>query len=237
MPQGIVPNMSCIVPKVVKNALAEKGSSNLNYMMLFRSRIQAVMEFKRLFAVGVVSFAAAVSAQAQFSITLSSVQDLGGVAIDNGQPINYIYDFAISGNFPTAPGYSSYGLSVSMNGFGYPGAIDGGFTGSSVGGWLPSNPPEFTSDSILFKDYYSGGPVQGTITVVSAGSFQGDFSWGIAEVGMPSPENSSTPYTSLGSYSGLVVVPEPTNTGLLFGVALLAVVSVPCFRRFKAKGN
>jgi hypothetical protein len=229
--------MSCIVPKVVKNALAEKGGSNLNYMMLFRSRIQAVMEFKRLFAVGVVSLAAAVSAQAQFSITLSSVQDLGGVAIDNGQPINYIYDFTISGNFPTTPGYSPYGLSVSMNGFGYPGAIDGGFTGSSVGGWLPSNPPEFTSDSILFKDYYSGGPVQGTITVVSTGSFQGDFSWGIAEVGMPSPENSSTPYTSLGSYSGLVVVPEPTNTGLLFGVALLAVASVPCFRRFKAKGN
>ena len=195
------------------------------------------MEFKRLFAVGVVSLAAAISAQAQFSITLSSVQDLSGAAIDNGQPINYIYDFTISGNFPTTPGYSLYGMSLSMSGFGYPGAIDGGFTGSSVGGWLPSNPPEFTSDSILFKDYYSGGPVQGTITVVSAGSFQGDFSWGIAEVGMPSPGNSATPYTSLDSYSGLVVVPEPTNNGLFFGVALLAVVSIPCFRRFKVKGN
>ena len=229
--------MSCIVPKVDKNALVEMNSDNLNYMMLFSSRIQAVMEFKRLFAIGAVSLTAAISAQAQFSITLSSIQDLGGAAIDNGQPINYIYDFTISGNFPTTLGYSLYGMSLSMSGFGYPGAIDGGFTGSSVGGWLPSNPPEFTSDSILFKDYYSGGPVQGTITVVSAGSFQGDFSWGIAEVGMPSPGNSSTPFTSLDSYTGLVVVPEPTNTGVLFGVALLAVVSIPCFRRFKAKGN
>jgi hypothetical protein len=229
--------MYCIVSKVVKNALAEKGGNKLNNMMLICSRIQAVMEFKRLFAVGVVSLVAAIPAQAQFSITLSSVQDLGGVAIDNGQPINYIYDFTVSGDFPTTPGYSLYGMSLSMSGFGYPGAIDGGFTGSSVGGWLPSNPPEFTSDSILFKDYYSGGPVQGTITVVSTGSFQGDFSWGIDEVGMSSPETSSPSYSSLGFFSGLVVVPEPTNTGLLFGVALLAVVSVPCFRRFKAKGN
>ena len=195
------------------------------------------MGFKRLFAVGAMILAAACSAQAQFSITLSSVEDLGGAALDSGQPIDYIYNFTISGNFPTTPGYSSYGLSLSMSGFGYPGVIDGGFTGSSVGGWLPSNPPEFTSDSISFEDYYSGGPVKGTITVVSTGPFQDDFSWGVVELGMPSSDTLVTRYTSLGSFSGLTVVPEPMNTGLLFGAALLAVVSVPYLRRIKAKRN
>jgi hypothetical protein len=113
-------------------------------------RIYNGLEFRRLIALAAVSLAATFSSQAQFSVTLSSVQYLGGVAFDNGQPINYIYDFTISGNYPSNPDYTLYGISLYLGGLGYPGAIDGGFSASNVGGWIPTNLPEFQGDSVYF---------------------------------------------------------------------------------------
>lgn len=145
------------------------------------------LKFKRLFALTVAGYTAAFSSQAQFSITLSSVQDLGGAVFDNGHPINYIYDFTISGDFSSNPDYSLYGISLCLSGFGDHGAIDGGFGASHVGGWLPTNPPEFQDNSVSFEDYYSGGAVQGTITVVSTGSLQDSFDWSVGELGWVNP--------------------------------------------------
>src|SRR5271157_4150587 len=123
-------------------------------------RIRGGLGFKCLLMVAGVSIAAALSGQAQFSINLSSVQSFDGAGYDNGQPINYIYNFTISGNFPGNPNYTLYGIDLSMNGFGYPGAIDGDLGASNVGGWLPSNQPEFANDSVFFANYYSGGSIQ-----------------------------------------------------------------------------
>jgi hypothetical protein len=205
-------------------------------------------EIKHLLTVAAASLATTFSAQAQFSVTLSSVESIGGAASDNGQPINCIYDFNISGDFPANPDYVSHGISLSMSGFGYAGAIAGGFDGSNVGGWLPSDPPEFSSDSISFEDYYSGGQIYGAISVMSAGSPQDNFSWNIAELGSVFPNSGQAPYTALSSYCGTVevpsnpdtvVVPEPAHTGLhtglLFGLAVLAPAAAPFLPRRRSK--
>jgi hypothetical protein len=192
-------------------------------------RVHDGLEFRRLFALAAMSLTATFSSEAQFSITLSSVQDLGGVTFDGGQPINYIYDFTISGNYPSNPDYTLYGISLHLSGFGYPGAIDGDFSASHVGGWLPANPPEFQGDSVSFEDYYSGGPVQGTITVVSTGSLQDNFNWSVGELGWVYPDGFPDCYSTLESDSGGVVVPEPTQTGFLFGAGVLAVAAAAGF--------
>ena len=181
------------------------------------------LKFKRLFALTVAGYTAAFSSQAQFSITLSSVQDLGGAVFDNGHPINYIYDFTISGDFSSNPDYSLYGISLCLSGFGDHGAIDGGFGASHVGGWLPTNPPEFQDNSVSFEDYYSGGAVQGTITVVSTGSLQDSFDWSVGELGWVNPNGFPNYYTTLESYSGSVVIPEPARTGFISGAGVLAL--------------
>jgi hypothetical protein len=196
-------------------------------------RIHDGFEFRRLLVLATMSLAATFSSQAQFSITLSSVQDLGGVAFDNGQPINYIYDFTISGNFPSNPDYALYGINLYLGGFGYPGAIDGSFSASHVGGWLPTNPPEFQGDSVSFEDYYSGGPVQGTITVVSTGSLQDNFHWSVGELGWVYPDGFPDYYRTLDSYSGATCVPEPIHTGFLFDVGVLVVAAEAGLRRYQ----
>jgi hypothetical protein len=205
-----------------------KTGKKRNRMKLW-IRVHDGLEFRRLFALGAMSLAATFSSEAQFSVTLSSVQDLGGVSFDNGQPINYIYDFTISGSYPSNPDYNLYGISLCLSGFGYPGAIDGGFSASHVGGWLPTNPPEIQGDSVSFEDYYSGGPVQGTITVVSTGSLQDYFNWSVGELGWVYPDGFPDYYTTLESYSGGVAVPEPSQTGFLFSAGVIAVAAAAGF--------
>jgi hypothetical protein len=192
-------------------------------------RVHDGLEFRRLFALAAMSLTATFSSEAQFSVTLSSVQDLGGAAFDNGQPINYIYNFTISGSFPSNPDFSLYGISLCLSGFGDPGAIDGGFSASQVGGWLPTNPPEFQGDSVSFEDYYYGGPVQGTITVVSTGSLQNYINWSVGELGWVNPDGFPDYYTTLESYAGGAVVPEPTHTGFLFGAGVFVVAAAAGF--------
>jgi hypothetical protein len=165
------------------------------------------------------------SAQAQFSTSVS-VQSIYGDAYYNGQPISYVYNFSINGNFPDSQ-QQPYGLSIYLQGFGLQ-AIGGGFSASNVGGWLPSDPPEFQGDLASFEDYYYGGQVDGNISIATIGPLLDVFSWRINEI-----TDEFQPYY-LQSYNGTtsvitsagVVIPEPANEFVFSLAALFLAYSI-----------
>jgi hypothetical protein len=182
------------------------------------------LNVKCILTIVVVSVMAVFSAKAQFSVTLTSVQDLDGV-----DGINYQYSFTVSGNLPDNPDYDAYGIDFYMDGFNN--VVTGGLSLSNVGDCRPSDPPETSGNFVMFDNYYNGGSILGTLTVDSSGSLDENLDWSISEIG----DVNNNPYsqTDVFSDSGVVAAPEPTTTGLFLGGLIMMMVAAPGLRRFR----
>jgi len=193
-------------------------------------------ELKYLFAVVVLSITMVFSGKAQFSVSLSSEQDFpyNPPPIINGNPVNYIYEYSVSGNFPASSDPSAGVCAISV-GLGANDSCMAGFSASNVGGQFVNNSPPEPGEQIDFVDNYYGGQVQGNITVDSSYPLPENLTWSISELAYGGDSDDPS-LDVLDTYAGVVLVPEPGSTGLLFGsVVALAGFAVVGLRKIPLK--
>jgi hypothetical protein len=199
-------------------------------------------EIKCLFAMAALSITAVFSGKAQFSVSLSSVQDFpwNPPPIVNGYPVNYIYNFTVSGNFPPpAPPFDSV-VEILMRitpSDGYLNTADANFSASNVGGPYLNDSPWQPGELYAFWDFYNGGPVQGSITIWTSDPIPGNWTWDTAELAQES-DSGILLLAPIYSYSGLIAIPEPEQYELLGAAGLIILtIASSCRHRKKKAGR